>query len=64
VRLTGAPAAKPGSVIEYDFSVTGPQGVHGPAREQAMIAAGALNVTEADPLTSDRSTRGRAEKKE
>lgn len=32
----------PGEVVEYDFSPSGPEGEHGPAREAMLIAAGAL----------------------
>ena len=45
LHLTGHPAAAaPGSVLDHDFSVTGPDGEHGPAREAALIAAGALTL--------------------
>ena len=48
VQLTGhEKPAKPGDTVEHDFSLTGPDGEHGPAREAAAIAAGALTpVTE------------------
>ena len=43
VLLTGhAESCEPGCTVEHDFSVNGPDGEHGPAREAAMIAAGAL----------------------
>ena len=56
VQLTGhAKAAQPGEKVEHDFSVTGPDGEHGPARETALIAAGALTpVSEAPTRPSAR----------
>jgi len=33
---------QPGVVVEHDFSADGPDGDHGPEREAALIAAGAL----------------------
>lgn len=43
VRLTGhARAAEPGAIVEHDFSVDGPDGIHGPAQEAALVSAGAL----------------------
>lgn len=39
----------PGVVVEYDFSPAGPEGEHGPAREAALIAAGALTPVVAAP---------------
>lgn len=32
----------PGTAFEHDFSVDGPEGEHGPDREAALLAAGAL----------------------
>ena len=48
VHLTGhAQASQPGELVEHDFSIAGPDGEHGPAREAALITAGALTpVTE------------------
>lgn len=43
---------QPGSTVEHDFSETGPEGEHGPAREAALIAAGALA-----PVAAERPTR-------
>ena len=50
VHLTGhdEPAAA-GSVVDHDFSITGPDGEHGPAREAALIAAGALTLVVDQP---------------
>lgn len=50
VHLNGhKDACEPGCIVEHDFSITGPEGEHGPAREAAMVAAGALTpVTEKD----------------
>lgn len=42
LQLTGAEPAQPGATVDHDFSVDGPDGEHGPAREAALIAAGAL----------------------
>ena len=48
LTLTGAQLAQPGETVEHDFSINGPDGAHGPGREAALIAAGALTlVTEA-----------------
>lgn len=49
VHVTGIPS-QPGDVIEHDFSINGPEGEHGPAREAALIAAGALT-----PITEEAS---------
>ena len=48
LSLTGHDTpAQPGEAVEHDFSVAGPEGEHGPAREQALITAGALTpITE------------------
>lgn len=59
LSLTGHPmSAKEGDIVEHDFSVQGPDGVHGPARETALIAAGALTPTE-DHQSQDRSSARR-----
>lgn len=39
---------EPGRVFEHDFSLAGPDGAHGPAREAALLAAGA--VRRLDPV--------------
>ncbi len=47
VRLTGhATASQPGSRVEHDFGLTGPDGEHGPAREAALLACGALKMVD------------------
>ena len=61
VQLKGhATPAQPGEVVEHDFSLTGPDGEHGPARETALIAAGArtpapVAVTPGRPSVSRRA---------
>ena len=62
LRLRGhAEPCQPGQAVEHDFSVDGPEGEHGPAREAALIAAGALQpVTESVPEPPKR--RGAAER--
>ena len=56
VALTGHPfSVSPGSTVEHDFSIAGPDGEHGPAREAALIASGAL-IPVAPPL-AERSGR-------
>jgi len=48
VRLTGhTTSSAPGSRLEHDFGPDGPDGVHGAAREAALLACGALVVAEA-----------------
>lgn len=44
LRLTGRTddPILPGTTFDYDFSAEGPEGVHGPAREAALVAAGAI----------------------
>lgn len=43
LSLTGHDTpSQPGETVEHDFSPSGPDGEHGPAREQALITAGAL----------------------
>ncbi len=43
LRLLGHAAdVLPHTEFEHDFSVDGPEGEHGPAREAAMIASGAI----------------------
>ena len=50
VHLTGhAKPAQPGETVEHDFSITGPEGEHGPAREAALIAAGAVTPVDDRP---------------
>ena len=57
LNLTGhSEPAQPGTIVEHDFSLTGPDGEHGPARETALIAAGALT-----PVADQPSGRRRAE---
>lgn len=57
VHLTGhATPAQPGETVDHDFSITGPDGEHGPSREAALIAAGALT-----PVVDQPSARRRAE---
>lgn len=41
--------AAPGASFTYDFSLEGPEGEHGPAREAALLAAGALIEDSAVP---------------
>lgn len=48
--------AVPGETVDHDFSITGPDGEHGPAREAALIAAGALT-----PVVDQPSARRRAD---
>lgn len=40
---------QPGQSIEHDFSINGPEGEHGPSREAALIAAGALKLIDPEP---------------
>ena len=49
VQLTGGAPAEPGAIVEHDFSVDGPDGEHGPGREAALIAAGALTLVVDQP---------------
>lgn len=52
LRLTGGvEAIQPGQSFEHDFSETGPEGEHGPAREAAMIASGAIRVDDQSDAT-------------
>lgn len=45
LRLAGhAAATRPGQIVEHDFSATGPEGEHGPAREAALLASRALQL--------------------
>ena len=53
LQLTGAEPAQPGATVDHDFSVDGPDGEHGPAREAALIAAGALTPVPVE-LSPDR----------
>ena len=48
LHLTGhTGATEPGGTVDHDFSIDGPDGEHGPAREAALIDAGALTpITE------------------
>lgn len=61
VRLTGHAAwAGPGEIVEHDFSLTGPDGEHGPGREAHLLACGALEVvvpTDTRTESADRSRR-------
>lgn len=51
LTLTGHDGAcKEGDTVDHDFSINGPDGEHGPARETALIAAGALT-----PITEEAS---------
>ena len=53
VRLTGhTTSSAPGSRLEHDFGPDGPDGVHGAAREAALLACGALVVAEAKPVAA------------
>lgn len=55
LSLTGhAQAIQPGSTFEHDFSETGPEGIHGLAREAALLAGGALLLPPV--VTTDRPT--------
>ena len=44
---------EPGEAFEHDFSDEGADGQHGPSRERALIAAGA--ITRIDPETTTQS---------
>lgn len=47
LQLTGhAVPIQPGESFEHDFSATGPEGEHGPAREAALLAAGSIVKTD------------------
>lgn len=51
LRLTGrSEPVNPGDTFEHDFSETGPEGEHGPAREAALLAAGAVTRAEPEPV--------------
>lgn len=41
--------AKEGETVEHDFSINGPDGEHGPAREAALILAGAVTPVDDRP---------------
>ena len=50
LTLTGHTVpCRPGETVEHDFSLTGPDGEHGPSREAALIAAGALKPADPEP---------------
>lgn len=48
LSFPGGEPIQPGDAFEHDFSIEGPEGEHGPAREAALIAAEAIAV--APPL--------------
>jgi hypothetical protein len=59
LRLTGHVAAIiPGDRFEHDFSQDGPEGPHGPAREGALLTAGAITI-DATETTASSAARPR-----
>jgi hypothetical protein len=54
LRLKGhAEPVEPGQAFVHDFGPKGPEGIHGPAREAALLASGAITkADEAAPATS------------
>lgn len=68
LRLTGhTEAVQPGASFDHDFSVTGPEGEHGPAREAALIASGAASLASATKTASppdDKTTTERPARRE
>lgn len=53
LQLTGhAEPVRPGSTFAHDFTIGGPEGEYGPAREAALIAAGAMMPEPEPPALS------------
>lgn len=65
LRLLGHPTPSvSGDLVDHDFSATGPEGEHGPAREAALLATGALERVLPHPPVPDRLRRSPTETKE
>lgn len=63
LQMTGAAdLIQPGQSFEHDFSADGPEGEHGPAREAAMIASGAISRAPDAPLADATSATGSQDK--
>ena len=55
LSFPGGEPIQPGESFEHDFSVEGPHGEHGPAREAALIAAEAIAVAPPPSHSSERT---------